>query len=83
MVEYASTKSFESDSNKIRYICAIIRDHLNDGLKQFTRKQRALHEAQKETKVLSEADIDNVTSGQSYDDRQNLNNVMSDIMGDL
>lgn len=83
MVEYASTKSFESDSNKIRYICAIIRDHLNDGLKQFTRKQRALHEAQKETKVLSEADVNNVTSGQSYDDRQNLNNVMDDIMGDL
>ena len=38
-------KCFNSDSSQLKYITAIIRDHLNDGLKQFARKQRDIQAA--------------------------------------
>lgn len=83
MVEYALRKDFSSEVGKIKYICAIIRDHLNDGLKQFARKQKAIQEAQRNTSTIQEDDINNFSSEQTADGRNNLNDVMQDIMGDL
>lgn len=83
MVEHISKKEFESDSNKIRYICAIVRDHLNDGLKQFARKQKAIQDSQRQTDTPTEEEINNFTSVDITPNRDALNNVMEDFMGDL
>lgn len=80
MVQYAlRTKSFESESGKVRYICAIIRDHLNDGMKQFARKQTALYNIQNDTNLPSQEDLINFGNGQANDDRSNLNDVMKEL----
>lgn len=83
MVQRLDTKEFSSDSHKIKYICAIIRDHLNDGLKSFARKQKAMSLTQRTTNVPTDKDINDLDTSQTVTDRSNLNNVMQDIMGDL
>lgn len=83
MVKWSASKEFESDSHRVRYICAIIRDHLNDGLKQFARKQKAIQDSQDNTTTPTEDDIKNFTLHQNNIVRNDLDNAMKDIMGDL
>lgn len=77
------TKSFENDSAKLRYFIAIIGNSLNDGLKSYLRKQKAINESRKETNTPTEDDINNFNNQQITSDRSKLNDVMKDVMGDL
>ena len=83
IVKWSASKTYESDTHRIRYICAIIRDHLNDGLKQFARKQKAIQDSQDNTKTPTEDDVNNFKVTQNSVDRGDLDNAMKDIMGDL
>ena len=85
MVERSLKKEFDSDNGKLKYICAIIRDHLNDGMKQFGRKQKAIQESQKNMSqyIPTEDELANIGTSQSQKDRSNLDEAMKSILGDL
>lgn len=83
IVQWSASKEYESDTHRIRYICAIIRDHLNDGLKQFARKQKAIQDSQDNTKTPTEDDVNNFTSHQNSINRDDLDDAMKEIMGGL
>lgn len=51
------TKNFDNDFGKVKYICAMIANNLNQGLKSFNEKQKAINESSQNDNAPTDVDI--------------------------
>ena len=84
------TKEFKDDSSKVKYICVAIGDHLNDGLRSFAEKQKAIQAAREEAEripydIPTEEELMNLGNReeQPKEDHTEMREIMKRIMGDL
>lgn len=77
------TMNFNNDGGKLKYICSIIRNNLNDGLKQFARKQKEI-QATRQAEINvdnfpSEEELLNIGVKNANKDVKNVQKVISEV----